>query len=68
MKPQIAYADLVWMSDFEKVKTLGEGSRIADIEILWIHEDPYWVQIKKGKEKQMIRKGEPFPKELTGSL
>lgn len=64
MKPLITYADMKWHMDFEKVKAFGTGARIGPYEILWINEEPPWIQFRVGRHRQMVRKGDPFPKEL----
>lgn len=59
LKPRVAFADLAWMSAFEKVKQLGEGATVGDYKIVWIYDDPpiTWLQVKIGKVKKIIRKG-----------
>jgi len=64
-KPRVAYADREWMTTFERLKQLGEGAKLGEWKILWIHEDPPWVQIRgNGKNVRMVRKGDPLIHEL----
>lgn len=56
--PRIAYADLAWMSAFEKVKKLGAGAALGDFKVIYANDDPPWVQVKSKAGKRMVRKGD----------
>ena len=77
MKPQISYAEFQqareqWMSAFEKIKALPEGTTLSKYELAWVHEDPHWVQLayrEDGKRlKRMVRRGDVLLIELASAL
>lgn len=59
-KPRVAYRDLAWMHTFELVKKCGEGSVLRGFTVLYINDDPAWIQVKSRDGKRMIRKGDEF--------
>lgn len=71
MKPRVTYSDFLasrdaWGEAFARVKAIGEGSKLGAWEILWIHEGPPdWVQLKLGRQKRMVRRGDVLLIELT---
>lgn len=65
VKPRIEYRDLAWMRVFEMVKSFGAGSIVGDFKIIYIHDDPPWVQVKGKDGKRMIRKGDEFIHQLA---
>ena len=70
MKPRVAYLDFLagqdsWGQAFARVKELGEGAKLGEWQILWIHTEPDWVQLKSKLGKRMVRRGDPLLIELT---
>lgn len=68
-KPRVSYADLQiagadWMKAFESIRANGvrEGFTVE-----WQSESPHpaWLQVKVGKERKMVRRGDPLIFEMV---
>jgi hypothetical protein len=68
MKPKLSYSAVFgseWDKAFAKVQALGEGAKLGDYVIHWIHTSPDWVQLRGKDGRRMVRRDDPLLVELT---